>query len=434
MRTCLWLCGALLGVQFAGAPPALAAYTIKLTETVSSGAAGASPDLTFRVTIPLTAETTGHIVLHVDARHFGPSGTRRALARLAAAKAGTVIGFASYSFDPARAVYSQVAVVLGSAPRQTAGGSPVLSAVFGQFELPDSPFRIAAGRAGELTISADVRRMRAYLHQHGSIEGGLDYFEFRLLGTIAGATNGRIVVNPRSPRSLRDSAEAFTCVGLACGSEALGARASASIRLPKRVTFSAPQQFVYGYPTVFTGTGRPGDVVQLFMKSIRRVPFPVPGARAIVARDGRFSITARPRTWVIPRASGPLPIAHATTRFVVAVTSGAGTIMVEAGRISRARLVAPRLLRPRTPGSLLVFIVSLSGAGVVGRDSNAPPVTVRVMRSRVEVARGTLDASGRYAATILDGVAGRYRAIVTVPGATAAGSNTVTVRSAAMLR
>ena len=150
---------------------------------------------------------------------------------------------------------------------------------------------------------------------------------------------------------------------------------------------------------------------------------PVPGPGAIVGRDGRFTITARPRT--IVDAAGRV-LHGATGRYVVTVAEGGtGAIAAEATGVSRARLASPRLRILPGSGRRLGIVLSLNGGDAT--------VTVRVMRSSVLVARGLLDRRGRFATTLRVGAVGRYRAAVSVPGATSARSNSVTVGSARAL-
>jgi hypothetical protein len=399
------------------APSALAAYGIGFDETLSTGAAAASPDLTLRVAVAPGSEATARIVAHIDPGHFGPGGMRPMLEGLALAGRGTPIGSAAITF--AGVAQMQMAVRMNTALPGAGADSPVLT---GSLEpAPDpgasTPIRIEAGPAGDLAISADLRPLRAALVAAGAATGVLQEFELRLFGTYTGGqTEGRIALNPANRQTLRTTVEAFPCADAACTSEAAAMSASASITLPKRITFTAPPRFVYGQRTLFTGTGDAGDVARLWLKTPGGlVPVPAPGA--IVGRDGRFSITARPRT--IVDAAGTV-LHRATGRYVVTVAEGGtGAIAAEATGVSRASLGSPRLrILPRA-GRQLEIAVSLPGGDAT--------VSVRVTRGSVLVARGVLDRRGRFATTLRVGAVGRYRAVVSLPGATSARSNSVTV-------
>ena len=414
----LRVCAAALVWSLTAAPAALAAYEIGFDETLSTGAAAASPDLTLRVVVAPGSDATARIVAHIDPGHFGPAGMRPALDGLALAPRGSTIGTAAITF--AGVAQMLMAVRVNTALPGAGAGSPVLT---GSLEpAPDpgasTPIRIEAGPAGDLAISADLRPLRAALVAAGAGTGVLQAFELRLFGTYsAGQAAGRIALNPANRQTLRNAVEAFPCADAACTSEAAAVRASASITLPKRITFTAPPRFVYGQRTRFTGIGGAGDVARLWLKTATGL-ISVPGAGAIVGRDGRFTITARPRT--IVDAAGRV-LHGATGRYVVTVAEGGtGAIAAEATGVSRARLRAPRLRILPGSGRRLGIALSLPGGDAT--------VAVRVMRGSVLVARGMLDRRGRFATTLRVGAVGRYRAVVSVPGAAAARSNSVTVR------
>ena len=439
MRRRTWICAAALVCALTAAPSAFA-YEITFTETLTTGAAGASPDLILRVAVPLGSgavvpgsESTARIVLRIDGGHFGTAGARGLVEALAAANAGTAIGVAKFEFD-----YGDYAsdLRINSVRRSFVDASTVLSGTIEPTFMPAVPVQIAAGPFGELAVSMDIRPLSAELRGRspGYSIGQLEKFELRLAGTLAG---GHITANPASPATYRTSVEAVPCGDDACAWEAPAARASASITLPKQVILNAPASFVYGQLTRFTGTGRTGDVARLYVRDQRRYALPdrlipVPGATAIVGRDGRFAMRVRLRSFVDRSGNwaGRL-LAAATGRYVVIVTeAGAGAIETEASGVSHGRLAAPvlRWVRCCSPHrTLVVYLPGGRAAAGPSKDLVSAPIKLTLRRGTDAPAKGEFDSSGRFATTLLDGAKGTYHVVAYVKGAGRSTSNSVDV-------
>jgi hypothetical protein len=310
----------LLGLVPLLLPASAGAYGVKLQERFSTGTAGASPDIALAGSFSASGDERLGLVSFGLPQELLPQPSLEALA---AAPAGTQIGYATSNLTGAanrlalRINTATPSVVPGLPP--TLYGAMDVPALLAQLGAPPLPFTLSFS-GGQAVLAVDLRPVVQRL-------GGLrvDQITVVLAGSYSyGGSSHPLAVVPVSSTFLQSTLTAQPCGDAACSVMGLPTAAAVSGSLPRAVTLRAPRTARSGALATFTGTGTPGDLIQLYRRDKDGGYVRVSGS-ATVPASGRFTLRGRPK---------------ATARYAVLAVQN-GSFAVSADAAGTTRVLSP---------------------------------------------------------------------------------------------
>jgi serine/threonine protein kinase len=435
---------ALLGFDSGGARRAeahgrvvLPGYRLTASERLTSGAPDAHPTIGLVILIDdgrgpverLSSITTGQLTWRFDARQVS-------FGSMLHAPRGETLGYFTSNATPGGQFVQQAVVKTGVS---TSASGEVLNALL----IVPREFARVVGAGIPVVVRTDGRQVAATLNLQSVVRrfraiGAAFSFSYSALYLLGGMHRGfggasePIVTNPSEPVVLRAAASARLCADRDCTSLGPEARDSIAVSLPQALTVEPPSRVLRGRPSLFRGTGVPGEHVTV-VRAVRPGSAPMctsenfalracappiatafegdSHATTIVRKDGNWSI-ALP----LPTASAPDPRFGKSGRYAVAESSdlvgdllvgGASTVLAEATHNTVVALAKPKLRVERGGRRGTVAIT------VPGDKSGRYRLS---WRGRV-IASGWLDASGAAKVVLPDhGRPGRLEATVFAPG------------------
>jgi hypothetical protein len=383
-----------------------ATHAPALQETISSGMAGANPDIALTASFGPGAVSIGAATYWVNAGHLTP----KAWQTIQGAPAGTRIGTFTSSItgsDPTQIrVQAAGSDAQGAFVRATIGVTRSVAQQLGTSFIP-ATLRLSSGAkyiAIRVDMHAAVGRLAAL-----KAPATLATATLKLQGTIAyGGAVRPVTLNPVKDTALVNMVSAQACAQPACTTLSATTPSSAAlVHLPKQVTLRAPDSLQYGFRYSIQGTARPGDHVMLQVLTDSGTLVESPWTSAARA-DGQFVVRATIRSGF---GSGNELIRPASAHYAVAAREGNATVLAVASNATHVRLAKPtfKLVR-KDAGSKLHFAVRVPGAD--------PNVKVRIVLGKRTLAEGMANAAGRVFATIARPIhKGNLRVIASVPGA-----------------
>lgn len=366
------------------APASALAQSGGLSEVLTSGARGASPDLTLRATLaaPGTATTaTASVGFEID----GALLSKRSFDALAAAPSGTEIGYVMTDLTgrvrqlPLR---KTTVTGTGAAPtvQLTIDTPDTLASVVGP-TLPATAQRMANGA---VRIGVDLRSAQLKLvATQQSME--MRELDLTLFGTIGTAP---LIVVPTAPRVVTNSLTVRECSGATC-QPGLPQRNAAAVTLPKTVTLDAPVSAVYGRGTLFSGLRFGNDPVQLWVQEGRGIYLAVRHVSAATYVAGTFDAYAPLRS--IFNADHDL-VQPATGRYVIAdIENGTSVVLGIVDHDTSVRLAQPKLRIHHIGSHVRVWVTVPGGNG---------NFTTTIKLAKMTVAVGHLRPGGTFTTLI----------------------------------
>jgi hypothetical protein len=410
-----------LGSAALVAQPALASsadHQTSLKETISTGAAAASPDLSmeadFAAASGATLAPTGAITWVIDAGQLSPGAWKA----MQVAPGGTRIGTFTSALTGAKPQQVRVRGAFkdtqGPYVAATIGVSKAMALKVGSSSLPMTLRMSKDGKS--LLVSVNLQGPIGRVVSLGGT-GVLQSATLTLQGKITyAAALHAITLNPSKLTQLNSRVSSKACTTASCTALAPTIEnGTASVHLPKNVTLQAPAKLRYGYRVSIFGTGQPGDKVTLSTLGSNSQLLASPWS-AYVKPDGTFEVRATVRSGF---ASDDSLVRPAAGRYVASATEGNTTVLAVAPDDTHVTLVQPIFHIQRKSGSRLHVMVHVPGA-----DAN---VKVQIRLGSKTIASGMTSKSGVFSTTIAAPISsGKLRAVASVAGADTAFSAPIT--------
>lgn len=385
-------------------------YRGQVSETISAGTAGVSPNLTLAATIDNGTggppPATGAVRFSIDARHLAAN----AWPILMAAAPGTQLGTVTTNLTGTDArqfrVLSHGSDSAGPYVRAAIGVPPSTSSIIGSDTIP-AVLRQSTAGGPHITIAIDTHMLAGRLAA-AQQDPALRTISLALRSSLAyQGANHRFTMNPVKDTALVNSLVVQACAQPACSSLRPSASASsASVHLPKLVTVTPPDQAMYGYRYSIMGTARPGD--QVTLQGLSQDGLVAGHGSAAVRPNGTFIIRATLRSAFSDDGDLVLP---ARGRYAVAsVEAGNATVYGIATQDTHVTLAQPRFALRRKAGNKLHFAIRVPGG-----DTH---VRVAIKLGSKTLAKGFTNGSGRFFKTVVKpSDTGNLRVVAAVPGA-----------------
>jgi hypothetical protein len=407
-------CGALI------AQPALASPTdhqTSLKETISTGAALASPDLSyeadFSAATGATLAPTGGITWAIDAGHLSPGAWKAMQMAPDGTRVGTFTSAVTGATPQQIHLHGMATDAQGAYLRATIGVSRAMSLKVGSSSIAGTMRMSKNGK--QLLFSVNLQGQVGRFTSLG-VSSALQSATLTLQGKITYAASlHAITLNPQKLTQLNSWVSSTACATPTCATlQPTIENGFASVHLPKVVTLQAPSQLRYGYRVSILGTGQAGDKVTLATLGADGQLLASPWS-AYVKPDGTFEVRATVRSGF---ATDDSLVRPAAGRYVASATEGNATVLAVAPADTHVSLVTPVIHIQRKAGSKLHVSVRVPGA-----DAN---VKVQIRLGSRTIASGTTSSSGAFSMTIPAPITkGNLRAVASVGGADTAISSAI---------
>jgi hypothetical protein len=409
-----------VGTTALAAQPALASPTdhqTSLKETISTGAALASPDVSyeadFAAATGATLAPTGAITWVIDAGQLSPGAWNAMQQAPDGTRLGTFTSAVTGATPQQIHLHGVAKDTQGDYLRATIGVSKAMSLKVGSSSIPATLRMSKDGK--QLLVSVNLQGPVGRFASLGAASA-LQSATLTLQGKITyGASLHAITLNPQKLTQLNSRVSSKACATAACTTlQPTIENGYASVHLPKAVTLQAPAMLRYGYRVSILGTGQPGDKVTLSTLGSDGQLLASPWS-AYVKPDGSFEVRATVRSGF---ATDDSLVRPAAGRYVASATEGNATVLAVAPADTHVSLVTPIFHVQRKAGSKLHVDVRVPGA-----DAN---VKVQIRLGSRTIASGTTSKSGAFSVTIPAPIAkGNLRAVASVAGADTAISSAI---------
>jgi serine/threonine-protein kinase len=385
-------------------------YGVTLSEQLSSGALGATPDLTLFAVLDDgrgrlrglgsgPPPQTGEITFRLDRRQFEPDRGRSGVSDLLSDPAGTQVGY--FTLSPGGEDLVQTPLRKTGVSRDERTGDAVVEFAQGVSPAfrrlaggPSLPMTLRIG-ARDLVFTANLQKVARNAVAAGS-SFSFSWASLHLFGIHRRFGQEAVLArNPDRPLTLTASVSARPCQQPTCAKLGSARRDSVRVTLPRALTIAAPRRALYGRQVRFHGTADPGTFVTVAYQrepgsgppcttaNYQRPPDCAPRLRAAllkiterrtrVAADGSWSLmvplhssTAIPGPALLPlerSVSGTYVAVEYSGRHIWGPWPGFGSfsIVAPASTETVVALAKPRIALERQ-GARLRVRVSVAGA------------------------------------------------------------------------
>jgi hypothetical protein len=365
-------------------------YRVRVAERLSSGNAGAYPDLGLVALLDDgigNSVRTGELSFAIDRRQLDPG----AMSDLLAAPDGTLIGWVATDATGGSRVQLPLRLRGGS----TDGGE----ALSAEAEVQPQLVPIAGAAVpvtlhfgpGTLVVTVNVQAVAGRYHETTGKEFSFKFGAVYLFGSYSTPGGVRhLARNPAMPTKLTLGASARPCADDGCANLGPAAHDATPVALPEAVTIHPPRRALYGQTTTFTGKAAPGDAIQL---AAVRAPggkplcggddplcapafspaYDLTGDTARTGRDGRWTLRAALRSH-LDEPAYPATDRYAAVTFrgvplkrllLQASPGGRFSIFAQAGARTAVGLAKPHVSAHRVGSKLRVLVSVRGGDGLV---------------------------------------------------------------------